>query len=253
MAGEELHLDRERAEIFGAIAGQYDRFRPEYPPSLIDDLVASGPSSVLDIGCGTGKVAVEFVRRGLSVLGVELDAQMASVARSHGVPVEVASFEDWDAAGRQFDLITAGASWHWIDPVRGVPKVASLLRPGGTLARFWTFHELAPDVREVLDAVYEPYGPGIHAHALPPDGGDYVDPIAADPAFGVVEYRDYRWDEVIPAEDWLGMVATFSDHQRLGPSRLPGLLAELRAAIESLGGAIHAKSGTFVLLAARVS
>src|SRR5437868_443273 len=113
MAGEELYLDRERAEIFGAIAGQYDRFRPEYPTALIDDLVALRPSTVLDIGCGTGKVAAEFVRRGLSVVGVELDPQMAAVAQAHGVSVEVATFEDWDDAGRRFDLVTAGASWHW--------------------------------------------------------------------------------------------------------------------------------------------
>jgi len=253
MAGEDLHLDRERAEIFGAIAGQYDRFRPEYPAALIDDLVALRPSSVLDIGCGTGKVAAELVRRGLPVLGVELDPQMAAVARGHGVPVEVASFEDWDDGGQRFDLVTAGASWHWIDPARGVPKVASLLRPGGVLARFWTFHELPPETRAVLDGVYERYGPGIHAHATPPDGGDYADPIGSSADFSEVEYRDYRWEEAIPAEEWLGMVATFSDHQRLGPLRLPGLLDSLRAAIDSLGGVIHAQAGTFSLLARRVS
>jgi hypothetical protein len=35
--------------------------------------------------------------------GVEVDERMADVARSYGIAVEVAAFERWDDAGRQFD------------------------------------------------------------------------------------------------------------------------------------------------------
>ena len=48
--------------------------------------------------------------RGLPVLGVEPDGRMAEVARRHQVPVEVASFESWEPAGRTYDLLTAGHS-----------------------------------------------------------------------------------------------------------------------------------------------
>ena len=71
---------------------------------------------MLDVGCGTGKVARGLLARGLDVLGVELDPRMAALARAHGVEVEVAAFEDWDDRGRTFDLITFGDAWHWIDP-----------------------------------------------------------------------------------------------------------------------------------------
>ena len=37
--------------------------------------------------------------RGVPVLGIEIDERMADVARGHGVAVEVAAFETWDAAG----------------------------------------------------------------------------------------------------------------------------------------------------------
>src|SRR5579875_1636628 len=119
-----LFVDRGRAESFGTVAANYDRFRPSYPPALIDDLVATGAHTVLDVGCGTGKAAVLLAARGLDVLGVEIDPKMAELARSHGVPVEVSSFEGWDAAGRMFDLLTCGQAWHWVDPARGVPKAA---------------------------------------------------------------------------------------------------------------------------------
>ena len=51
---------------------------------------------MLDVGCGTGKVARELSARGLEVLGVELDERMAAIARGHGIEVELGAFEDWD-------------------------------------------------------------------------------------------------------------------------------------------------------------
>ena len=124
------HRQRDRAESFGAVAHDYDLYRPSYPAELVDELVAlaaGGP--VLDIGMGTGKGARLLAERGLDVLGVEVDPQMAEVARGHGLTVEVASFETWPDAGRSFSLITAAQAWHWVDPVPGAPKVARLLRP----------------------------------------------------------------------------------------------------------------------------
>ena len=80
---------------------------------MIDELLSRDPANALDVGCGTGKVAVPLMARGLPVLGVEPDALMAEIARWHRVPVEVASFESWEPAGRSYDLVTAGHSWHW--------------------------------------------------------------------------------------------------------------------------------------------
>ncbi|MEO3803092.1 hypothetical protein [Nonomuraea sp. B1E8] len=56
-APQELHLDHERAGSFGAAAEQYDRYRLTYPRELIDDLAGPQPTTVLDVGCGTGKAA----------------------------------------------------------------------------------------------------------------------------------------------------------------------------------------------------
>jgi SAM-dependent methyltransferase len=39
------------------------------------------PRSVLDAGCGTGRVAVELARRGVEVTGVDLDEHMLAAAR----------------------------------------------------------------------------------------------------------------------------------------------------------------------------
>jgi SAM-dependent methyltransferase len=46
------------------------------------DFVADlGPASVLDAGCGTGRVARELARRGIEVVGVDVDQSMIDTAR----------------------------------------------------------------------------------------------------------------------------------------------------------------------------
>ncbi len=39
------------------------------------------PRSVLDAGCGTGRVAIELARHGIEVVGVDVDASMIATAR----------------------------------------------------------------------------------------------------------------------------------------------------------------------------
>lgn len=49
------------------------------------DLVMSfHPESVLDAGCGTGRVALELARRGVLVVGADREASMLEVARARG-------------------------------------------------------------------------------------------------------------------------------------------------------------------------
>jgi SAM-dependent methyltransferase len=256
----ELHLNRERAGSFGSIAQQYDRYRPTYPEPLFDDLAALDPTRVLDVGCGTGKVGVALARRGLSVLGVDLDERMADVARAHGLAVEVAAFETWDDAGRQFDLITCADAWHWIDPDLGVLKVARVLRAGGTLARFWSSSEVDEAAVAALDAVYRKHAPEVAQVWRPTrsiaqkSGRGFsksADPFADNDAFSSLEVRHYLSERTLSADEWVGLAATISDHQRLGVDRLSALLQALHAVILSLGGTIHTSGETHVLLARR--
>jgi 2-polyprenyl-3-methyl-5-hydroxy-6-metoxy-1,4-benzoquinol methylase len=64
------------------------------------------PRSVLDAGCGTGRVAIELARRGVEVVGVDVDASMLATARAHAPDVE---WHQHDLVtldlGREFDLV----------------------------------------------------------------------------------------------------------------------------------------------------
>jgi SAM-dependent methyltransferase len=51
-------------------------------------VAAYSPVSVLDAGCGTGRVAVELARRGVEVVGVDVDPDLLAAARSKTTDVE---------------------------------------------------------------------------------------------------------------------------------------------------------------------
>src|SRR5215470_14536443 len=77
-------------------------------------VAALGVSSVLDAGCGTGRVAIELARRGIDVVGVDLDATMLAVARRKAPHLlwytgDIATFEltmpEASARRRLFDAI----------------------------------------------------------------------------------------------------------------------------------------------------
>ena len=248
-----LHGDRSRAESFGIAAEQYDRCRPDYPSALVDQLMSRQPANGLDVGCGTGKVARVLEERGVPVLGIEPDPRMAEVARRHRVRVELASFESWDPAGRTFDLLTAGHSWHWIDPAVGLAKAAEVTRPGGTVALFWNYHVVEDGLLDAFDDVYRAVAPGLTTVGRDPNiGGKHdADPFEGRPEFTSVGNRTYRWPRVQDAQGWTLMLGTLSDHAGLGESRLRELQGGLREVIERAGGWVPSLCGTYVWTALR--
>ena len=249
---ERMHGMRERAESFGAVADEYERYRPSYPDALIDDLVATRPANALDIGCGTGKAARLLAARGVDVLGVEIDADMAGVARRSGVPVEVAAFEQWDAAGRTFDLVVSGQAWHWIDPSAGVPKVAALLRPGAVLALFWNAIRIEESTRELLRETYARIAPDVlpTGRELDEDGEPpFARDLRESDLFASVELRKYPWERVYTAAEYARLVQTYSDHVVLPVEQREALSRALVTALDEAGGVVTARYVTLAIVA----
>jgi len=94
-------------------------------------LVASlGVDSVLDAGCGTGRVAVELARRGLAVVGVDLDPAMLEVAREKepGMDWVEADLVEVDL-GRSFDaVVMAGNVMIFLEPGTEGRALANMAR-----------------------------------------------------------------------------------------------------------------------------
>jgi SAM-dependent methyltransferase len=260
-AGSESHQHRLVAEGFGSDAERYDRSRPSYPPALVDRIVATSHGGhVLDVGCGTGISARQFLEAGCRVLGVDPDARMAELAKQSGIDVEVATFEAWVPAGRTFDAVVAGQAWHWVDPVAGAAMAARVLAPGGRLAVFWNVFQPPPEVGEAFAAVHRevmPESPGSiwskqMLEMYSPGFAKAADGMRATGAFGEPEQWRFEWDRRYTSDEWLEQVPTFGGVSQLPPGKLQAMLAGMGRAIDALGGSFTMDYTTVAVTAGRL-
>lgn len=88
------------------------------------------PASVLDAGCGTGRVAVELAVRGYDVVGVDLDPDMVAKARAKDPHIAwtVSDLATVDL-NRRFDaVVAAGNVMIFLEPGTEADVVANLAR-----------------------------------------------------------------------------------------------------------------------------
>ncbi len=101
-------------------------------------VAALGPSSVLDAGCGTGRVAIELARRGIAVVGVDADESMLATARERApaltwIAHDLASLD----LGRTFAVVVMAGNVPLFTPAGTeaalVAGCAAHVGPGGAL------------------------------------------------------------------------------------------------------------------------
>ena len=116
-----------------------------YPPyaaevfQVLDGLIQDEPRTVLDVGCGTGDVARPLAALVERVDAVDPSAAMIEVGRSRdggGRPnirwvCQTAEEFDYDT---RYSHIVAGASLHWMDWYKVIPRMAGALSGRGYLA-----------------------------------------------------------------------------------------------------------------------
>ena len=159
------------------------------------------PGSVLDAGCGTGRVAIELDRRGIDVVGVDLDTRMLDEARTKapGVRWVLGDLVDVEVAGsgagggrREFDLIVmAGNVMVFVEAGTEAAVVANMARhlsPGGRLVTgfglglspltFGDYDQCAARAGLVLEHRWSTWD------REPFDGGSYAVTVHRRPAAG---------------------------------------------------------------------
>jgi SAM-dependent methyltransferase len=124
----------------------YTRYRPGYPPAVLDTLRAetglATDSVIADVGCGTGILSEMFLRNGNTVYGVEPNPEMREAGRRllTGWPnftsVE-GTAEATTLAPSSVDFVTAAQSLHWFDLPRARTEFERILRPAGCMVVVW--------------------------------------------------------------------------------------------------------------------
>lgn len=133
-------------ERFSDRVADYLRFRPGYPPELLDCLQRNCGLTpqwvVADIGSGTGLLTKIFLENGNRVFAVEPNAAMRAAGEEflRGF-AQLASREGRaEATGLEahsVDLVAAGQAFHWFDRLRARAEFERILKPGGWIALVW--------------------------------------------------------------------------------------------------------------------
>jgi SAM-dependent methyltransferase len=245
-------VTREQRLVFGEVAERYDRVRPGYPESLVDEVLAYAAAragdDMIEVGCGTGKATVSFARRGLHVVALEPDAQMAAIARRNcdglDVSIETTSFEEWDGlgAGSSFALAISAQAWHWVRPGIRLEKAHDALRRDGALALFWNRPDW-PDtaLQRAIDDVYANVAPALEARTpgrSPQDRGrrSCTNELYESPLFADVSFTQHPWTTSYDSATYVELLTTQSDHRMLSTETRGRLVDGVARAIDDAGG-----------------
>lgn len=226
---------KERATLFGAAAGEYDRYRVGVPDEVVDRLLPGGVAAVLDLGAGTGAMTRRLVGRATRVYAVDPDPRMLSVLAETCPTADVreGTAERIPLPDGSVDAVVVASAWHWMDPETAIPEIGRVLRSSGKLVIVWNRRD-----RSV------PWICDLEAARMRVTGGDdYVeerirhyldDPwLPKSALLDRVEIADLRWSAAMSREDVARIMTTYGAYIQAPEQRKPEMLREL---IEHVNG-----------------
>lgn len=134
----------------GEVADFYHQYRRGYPTAVTDTLVGTFGLTcddiVIDLGCGTGQLALPIAGRVRAVAGVDPEPDMLACARRAAAEQHVTNVTwllgaDTDLpalaallGGQRAGAVTIGQALHWMNYRELFAALGPLLRPGGGVA-----------------------------------------------------------------------------------------------------------------------
>ncbi len=214
---------------FADAAEVYERARPDYPEDALDWIVEAlelePGAHVVDVGAGTGKFARQLAARDLRVTGVEPIVEMRriferTVAGADAVEGTAESIPLGDAVA---DAVTAAQAFHWFDPVRALPEIHRVLRPGGGVALIWNMRDKSHPLHRAYAELIRPYRGVAYPEREQPGSA-----LGLSPLFGEVEERTFRHAQQFDADGLVARTESVSFIARLPEDEHADLLRRIR-------------------------
>jgi SAM-dependent methyltransferase len=216
--------DGEHGSYWAEYANLYDRGVAGYHPALLAAANVAAGDRILDVGCGSGQVAIDLVRAsaGSRALGVDLSTAQLEVARQRGAGLAVkftqadAQVHDFGAA--VYDLIVSRTGTMFFgDAAAAFANLATATKPGGRLA-ILVWRGLAEN--EWLREIFEALRVGRDLPMPPPGApGPFAqsDPTMVEPILSTAGWSDVTF-EALDQSIWLGRDAAHGTWWQLGQS-----------------------------------
>jgi SAM-dependent methyltransferase len=158
---------------FSDRADNYARYRPGYPPAVLDclrdefDLTLD--TVVADVGSGTGILTELFLKRGYTVYAVEPNEAMRTAAERAlaRYPRFISVAGRAEATGLPdggVGLVAAGQAFHWFDAPAARQEFSRILTSGGRVALVWNARLYTGDpFMAAYEGALGSFGLGYHA------------------------------------------------------------------------------------------
>lgn len=248
---------------FASTVAYYERYRLGYPDRLLARVAALAGlkpgDPILDLGAGTGMLAVGFARAGMAVTAMDPEPDMLAVcaqaAQAAGVSVTLrqGSSHDLSPDMGPFRLVTMGRSFHWMDRAATLGMLEQIVTPDGGVA---LFHDAHPPVAENawfkrMREVQDKFGRDQEAHIKERRGSSHsrYEPFLLASKFTQLDGLSVTIRQTITADDLVGRAFSMSTCStgKLGP-RAEEFADALRAALRELS-----PDGTFAEVAELVA
>lgn len=240
-------------DLFAGAARYYARYRLPYPESFFDLLVdrfgLDRTSRVLDLGTGTGQLAIPLAARCGEVVALDISAEMIA----EGARVAAAGLANlrWAVMAAEAvpptlgpcQLVTIGQAFHWMDRDVVLARVREVLTPGGgiALAGMGTIWGAPEPWAQAVTATVRRWlgderraGSGVHRTTQASEHRPFPE-ILADAGFAGVETGEYRYTHQWSLDRIIGyLYSTSYCRPDLLGERRPDFEADLRQTLLAL-------------------
>lgn len=134
-----------KPDFGGTTAQLYVKYRRDLPTdqatALAEQIGLDADDVVVDLGCGTGQLAVPLQAHCAAIIGIDPEPAMLAELRARQAPRVLCLLgDDHDlprlgaVCGRSVGAVVIGNALHWMDEKATLIAAAALLRPGGAVA-----------------------------------------------------------------------------------------------------------------------
>jgi SAM-dependent methyltransferase len=200
---------------WGKISADYAKYRVGQPDSFFDLMRAFGVGlqgqEILDLGTGTGALALRYAQRGAHVTGVDISAEQITMAQKMAqesrlnVEFQVGAAERLTFAQHSFDVVTANQCWLYFKKPEVIRQVLWVLKEKGLLVTsHCSWLPLADPIAQKSEDIVRQFNPDWTAHSW---GGE----VPAMPAWALSNFRlrgFFCYDEPLPftRDTWAGRI-----------------------------------------------